>query len=251
MRIGESDDGGMTGTDRVSSPRRRRFRGKLADGCGNCRSRQDGCRHRAAADGGWPQAHGLESHAREDRAAAEAGATVAETPAEVAARSEIIITILTDAAAIDAVYDGPSGLLSGDVAGKLFVEMSTVQPATEVALAAKVRAKGAAFVECPVGGTTGPARQGQLVGLLGAEARRCRPRASLAAADVPADRALRAGRRGGLRQARDQPAADGVVAGVRRGFCAVPRQQARSRAIGEPVHRHFRDDQRDQGARAR
>ncbi len=103
------------------------------------------------------------------RAAAEAGATVAETPAEVAARSETIITILTDAAAIDAVYDGPSGLLSGDVAGKLFVEMSTVQPATEVALAAKVRAKGAAFVECPVGGTTGPARQGQLVGLLGAE----------------------------------------------------------------------------------
>ena len=48
--------------------------------------------------------------------------------------------------------------------------MSTVQPATEVALAEKVRAKGAAFVECPVGGTTGPARQGQLVGLLGAEA---------------------------------------------------------------------------------
>ena len=48
--------------------------------------------------------------------------------------------------------------------------MSTVQPATEVAIAEKVRAKGAAFVECPVGGTTGPARQGQLVGLLGAEA---------------------------------------------------------------------------------
>ena len=101
---------------------------------------------------------------------ADAGATVAATPAELAAKSETIITILTDAAAIDAVYGGPSGLLSGDVAGKLFIEMSTVQPATEVALAEKVRAKGAAFVECPVGGTTGPARQGQLIGLLGAEA---------------------------------------------------------------------------------
>ena len=101
---------------------------------------------------------------------AEAGAAVAATPAELAAKSEAIITILTDAAAIDAVYSGPSGLLSVPVVGKLFIEMSTVQPATEVAIAEKVRAKGGAFVECPVGGTTGPARQGQLVGLLGAEA---------------------------------------------------------------------------------
>lgn len=109
---------------------------------------------------------------------AEAGATVAATPAELAATSETIITILTDAAAIDTVYSGASGLLSGDVAGKLFVEMSTVQPATEVALAGKVRAKGATFVECPVGGTTGPARAGQLIGLMGAEpadAERARP----------------------------------------------------------------------------
>jgi 3-hydroxyisobutyrate dehydrogenase len=101
---------------------------------------------------------------------AEAGAAVAATPAELAAKSEAIITILTDAPAIDTVYHGPSGLLSVDVKGKLFIEMSTVQPATEVALADKVRAKGAVMVECPVGGTTGPARQGQLVGLLGAEA---------------------------------------------------------------------------------
>jgi 3-hydroxyisobutyrate dehydrogenase len=101
---------------------------------------------------------------------ADAGAKVAATPAELARDTEIIITILTDAAAIEAVYNGPSGLLSGDVKGKLFIEMSTVRPGTEVALAGKVRAKGAAFVECPVGGTTGPARQGKLIGAMGAEA---------------------------------------------------------------------------------
>ena len=44
---------------------------------------------------------------------ADAGASVAATPAELAAKSEAIITILTDAPAIDAVYSGPSGLLSG------------------------------------------------------------------------------------------------------------------------------------------
>jgi 3-hydroxyisobutyrate dehydrogenase len=100
---------------------------------------------------------------------AAAGAALAATPAELASKCEAIITILTDAAAIDAVYSGASGLLAGDVRGKLFIEMSTVQPQTEVALAAKVRAKGAALVECPVGGSTGPARQGKLIGLMGAE----------------------------------------------------------------------------------
>jgi 3-hydroxyisobutyrate dehydrogenase len=109
---------------------------------------------------------------------AAAGAALAATPAELADKSEVIITILTDAAAIDAVYGGASGLLAGDVHSKLFIEMSTVRPQTELALAAKVRAKDAAIVECPVGGSTSPARQGKLIGLMGAEpadAARARP----------------------------------------------------------------------------
>jgi len=112
------------------------------------------------------------------RPVAQMGATVASTPAELAKSADTIITILTDGAAIDAVYHGPSGLLAADVRGKLFIEMSTVQPQTEVALADKVRAKGAAFVECPVGGSTGPARQGKLIGLMGAappDAERAKP----------------------------------------------------------------------------
>jgi 3-hydroxyisobutyrate dehydrogenase len=100
---------------------------------------------------------------------AQAGAKVAGSPAEVAAASEAVITMLTDGAAIDAVYNGPSGLLSGDVKGKLFIEMSTVAPKVETGLAPKVRAKGATLVECPVGGSTAPARKGQLLGLMGAE----------------------------------------------------------------------------------
>jgi 3-hydroxyisobutyrate dehydrogenase len=99
-----------------------------------------------------------------------AGAKLAASPAELASRAEAILTILTNREAIAAVYDGPSGLLAGNVKGKLVVEMSTVQPATEVALAEKVRAKGAAFVECPVGGTVGPAREGRLLGVAGATA---------------------------------------------------------------------------------
>jgi 3-hydroxyisobutyrate dehydrogenase len=107
-----------------------------------------------------------------------AGAAAAESPAALASAVDVVITILTDAAAIDDVYSRPAGLLAGAIAGKLFIEMSTVRPQIEVALAATVRAAGAAFVECPVGGTTGPARQGKLIGLMGAEpgdAARARP----------------------------------------------------------------------------
>jgi len=105
--------------------------------------------------------------AEKTRTLAAAGAQVAATPAQLAGASEFIVSILTNAAAIDVAYHGKDGLLSGSVAGKLFIEMSTVRPATETALAAKVQAKGAALVDCPVGGTVGPARDGKLFGFIG------------------------------------------------------------------------------------
>ena len=105
--------------------------------------------------------------AEKTRLFADAGTEVASTPADLAGRAEVILTILTDAGAIETVYRGPSGVLSADLAGKLVIEMSTVQPETEAKLAAEVLPKGAAFVECPVGGTVGPARAGKLIGLAG------------------------------------------------------------------------------------
>jgi 3-hydroxyisobutyrate dehydrogenase len=96
-----------------------------------------------------------------------AGAKVAASPTELANAVEATITILLDRNAISSVYDGPAGLLAGNVKGKLVIDMSTVQPETEVALAEKVRAKGATFIECPVGGTVGPARDGKLLGVAG------------------------------------------------------------------------------------
>jgi 3-hydroxyisobutyrate dehydrogenase len=98
----------------------------------------------------------------------DAGAKVALTPAELAAQVVAVVTILTNREALAAVYEGPQGLLAAGAKGKLFIEMSTVQPHEEVALADKVRAAGGAFVECPVGGTVGPARQGTLLGVAGA-----------------------------------------------------------------------------------
>jgi 3-hydroxyisobutyrate dehydrogenase len=108
----------------------------------------------------------------------EAGAKVAKSPAELVGAVDAVITILTNAAAIDVVYDGSQGLLSADVKGRLFIEMSTVPPEVQVARGAKVRAKGGAYVECPVSGSVIPARTGKLLGLMGAapeDAARARP----------------------------------------------------------------------------
>ena len=108
--------------------------------------------------------------AEKAHALASAGARVAESPSDLAGQSEIVISILSNAEAVNATYDGAEGLLSGNVAGKLFIEMSTVRPEAERALAGRVRSKGAALIECPVGGTVGPAREGKLFGFVGGNA---------------------------------------------------------------------------------
>jgi len=100
----------------------------------------------------------------------EKGATLAASPAALAREAEVIVTILSDAPAVDAVYRGRQGLLEGAAAGKLFIEMSTVRPEVERALAKDVGAKGARMIDCPVGGTVGPAREGKLLGFVGGAA---------------------------------------------------------------------------------
>jgi 3-hydroxyisobutyrate dehydrogenase len=98
------------------------------------------------------------------------GATAAKSAAELAGQTEAIVTILFDAEAIDGVYRTPGGILAADLSGRLVLDMSTVRPETSIALATDVRARRGAFVECPVGGSTGPARQGKLLGMVGGEA---------------------------------------------------------------------------------
>jgi 3-hydroxyisobutyrate dehydrogenase len=106
------------------------------------------------------------------------GVRVAESPEALATACDLVITMLTDATAIDATYRGDGGLLGGDVRGKLFIEMSTVRPEVEKALERSVKAKGASLIECPVGGTVGPAKEGRLFGFVGgskADVERARP----------------------------------------------------------------------------
>jgi 3-hydroxyisobutyrate dehydrogenase len=99
----------------------------------------------------------------------QAGAKYVTTPAHLAASSEVLITILTDAAAIEAVYYATDGLLAGVRPRHLVIEMSTVRPDVKKALADRLTAQGAALVDCPVGGSTGAALDGKLFGFAGGE----------------------------------------------------------------------------------
>jgi 3-hydroxyisobutyrate dehydrogenase len=97
----------------------------------------------------------------------DAGAKPAASPAELVEGCEAIIVMLLNDAATEAVYRGANGILQAKLAGKLVIDMSTVRPDTMKSNGSSVLQKGAAFVECPVGGSTGPAKEGKLFGLVG------------------------------------------------------------------------------------
>jgi 3-hydroxyisobutyrate dehydrogenase len=97
----------------------------------------------------------------------EAGATPFASPAELVEGCDIVIVMLLNDAAIEAVYRGPGRILESKLAGKLVIDMSTVRPDTMQSIGAAVLQQGAGFVECPVGGSTGPAKEGKLFGLVG------------------------------------------------------------------------------------
>ena len=97
----------------------------------------------------------------------DAGAKLFVSPAELVAGCEVIIVMLLNDAASEAVYREPNGILKSKLAGKLVIDMSTVHPDTMTSNGSSVLQQGAAFVECPVGGSTGPAKEGKLFGLVG------------------------------------------------------------------------------------
>jgi 3-hydroxyisobutyrate dehydrogenase-like beta-hydroxyacid dehydrogenase len=102
-------------------------------------------------------------------ALAKKGAGTARTPAEVAARSEIVLTCVADDAAVEAVLLGPGGALERVLRGALFIDLSTVSPVTSSLLADAVRGKGAAFVDAAMSGSTPQAEEGSLVVFAGGE----------------------------------------------------------------------------------
>jgi 3-hydroxyisobutyrate dehydrogenase-like beta-hydroxyacid dehydrogenase len=95
------------------------------------------------------------------------GMVFAESPKVVAAASDVIFSMVTNAAALAAVTEGSDGMLAGLEPGKFLIDMSTVNPEASRDLAAKVRAKGADMVDAPVSGSVITLQQGKLSVMVG------------------------------------------------------------------------------------
>jgi len=90
------------------------------------------------------------------------------SPKELIENSDVVLCLLFDDTSVRDVYeDTQNGFLATDLRNKMLIEMTTVLPATATDIATKVQKAGGIFIESPVSGTTGPARNGQLMALVG------------------------------------------------------------------------------------
>jgi 3-hydroxyisobutyrate dehydrogenase len=91
------------------------------------------------------------------------GARLAASPAEAAASANVILTMLADGEAVASAMSGPEGALSAARAGAVWIQMATVGVDWTRRLADLARDAGVEFVDAPVSGSEGPARDGTLV----------------------------------------------------------------------------------------
>lgn len=99
----------------------------------------------------------------------EAGMRWASSPRAVAEASDVVFTMVTNTAALQAVTDGPEGVLAGLAPGKVYVDMSTASPAASRELAARVAATGARMLDAPVSGSVATLEQGKLSIMVGGD----------------------------------------------------------------------------------
>jgi 3-hydroxyisobutyrate dehydrogenase len=90
------------------------------------------------------------------------GAWQAPIPAEAAAGAEVLITMLTDGAAVERVMTGAEGALSMLASGSIWIQMSTVGAEWSDRLAELASAHGVTYVDAPVSGSSEPAARGEL-----------------------------------------------------------------------------------------
>jgi 3-hydroxyisobutyrate dehydrogenase-like beta-hydroxyacid dehydrogenase len=91
------------------------------------------------------------------------------TPRDVAASAEIVVSMVSDDAALTAVTAGPEGILAGLAPGTTYVDMSTVSPRASVTVAAQVGALGAQMLDAPVSGSVPQAEAGTLAIMVGGD----------------------------------------------------------------------------------
>jgi 2-hydroxy-3-oxopropionate reductase len=125
--------------------------------------------------------HSLAVYARRPEAAAPLaaqGAVVCASPREVAARSDVVFTMVTDTQAVEAVACGEQGIAAGARPGLVLIDHSTIAPAGARQIAARLKRRGVEMLDAPVSGGEAGARAGTLSIMVGGDEQvfeRCRP----------------------------------------------------------------------------
>jgi 3-hydroxyisobutyrate dehydrogenase-like beta-hydroxyacid dehydrogenase len=99
----------------------------------------------------------------------DAGMGWADTPRELAARSDVLFTMLTDSRALDATAGGDDGILAGLRPGTVWADLSTIAPDASVELAERARERGAFFLDTPVSGSPATLAAGQMSVMVGGD----------------------------------------------------------------------------------
>ncbi len=92
-----------------------------------------------------------------------------ESPRAVAESADVVFTMVTNTAALEAVVEGPDGILAALGPGKVYVDMSTVSPAKSRALAELVAGTGARMLDAPVSGSVITLEEGKLSMMVGGD----------------------------------------------------------------------------------
>ena len=124
---------------------------------------------RRVLDAGFPLTVWNRSAAKADELVA-AGARRAPTPREVAGAADVVVTMVADADALDAILEGEDGLLAGLRRDVVVVDMSTIGPAAAGRFAAAVGERGGRWLDAPVSGSVTLAQQGALTIMAGGSA---------------------------------------------------------------------------------
>ena len=98
-----------------------------------------------------------------------AGMGWAATPRELAASVDVLFTMMTNSAAVQATADGDDGVLAGLRPGTVWADISTIAPDVSVAVAERVAATGSFFLDCPVSGSPATLAAGQMSVMAGGD----------------------------------------------------------------------------------
>ncbi|MGD8644086.1 MAG: NAD(P)-dependent oxidoreductase [Chromatiales bacterium] len=116
--------------------------------------------------------HKVAVYARSERSRQRAGAlgaALAETPADLAAEAELVITMVTGTADVEALALGPKGIVHGAQPGAVLIDMSTISPEATRRIAATLGEHGVEMLDAPVSGSIERAANGTLTIFIGGE----------------------------------------------------------------------------------